>query len=56
LASVLIEEQLNQLPDGPGVYLLRDAAGTILYAGKAASLRHRVRSYFGAGQKLSPSC
>jgi len=54
LASVLIEEQLNRLPDGPGVYLLRDAAGTILYAGKAASLRHRVRSYFGAGQKLSP--
>jgi len=54
LASVLIEEQLNRLPDGPGVYLLRDAEGTILYVGKAASLHHRVRSYFGAGQKLSP--
>jgi len=54
LASVLIEEQLNRLPDSPGVYLLRDAEGTILYVGKAASLRHRVRSYFGAGQKLSP--
>lgn len=54
MASVLIEEQLNRLPDSPGVYLLRDAEGTILYVGKAASLRHRVRSYFGAGQKLSP--
>jgi len=54
LANILIEEQLNRLPDSPGVYLLRDAEGTILYVGKAASLRHRVRSYFSAGQKLSP--
>jgi len=54
LASVLVEEQLNRLPDNPGVYLLRDAEGTILYVGKAANLRHRVRSYFGTGQKLSP--
>ncbi|NQT05523.1 MAG: excinuclease ABC subunit UvrC [Dehalococcoidia bacterium] len=54
MTSVLIEEQLNGLPDSPGVYLFRDAEGTILYVGKAASLRHRVRSYFGAGQKLSP--
>jgi len=54
LANILIEEQLNRLPDSPGVYLLRDVEGTILYVGKAASLRHRVRSYFGAGQKLSP--
>jgi len=53
LTSNLIEEQLNRLPHSPGVYLLRDAEGTILYVGKAASLHHRVRSYFGAGQKLS---
>ncbi len=50
----VIAEQLNQLPLSPGVYLLREAEGTILYVGKAANLRHRVRSYFGAGQKLSP--
>lgn len=31
----------------PGVYLMKDEAGTILYVGKAANLRHRVRSYFG---------
>ena len=33
---------------------MKDAEGTIMYVGKAASLRHRVRSYFGAGQKLTP--
>jgi len=51
--SNLIAEQLKQLPNSPGVYLLKDAAGNILYVGKAANLHHRVRSYFGAGQKLS---
>jgi excinuclease ABC subunit C len=54
LTSNLIEEQLNRLPHSPGVYLFRDAEGDILYVGKAANLHHRVRSYFGAGQKLSP--
>ena len=50
----LITEQLNQLPHSPGVYLMKDAEGNIMYVGKAANLHHRVRSYFGAGQKLSP--
>jgi len=54
LTNNLIAEQLKQLPTSPGVYLLRDATGNILYVGKAANLHHRVRSYFGAGQKLSP--
>jgi len=53
LISNLITEQLKQLPTSPGVYLMRDAEGNILYVGKAANLRHRVGSYFGAGQKLS---
>jgi len=54
LTSVLVKEQLKQLPASPGVYLMRDTEGTILYVGKAANLRHRVKSYFGTGQKLSP--
>ena len=54
LTDNLVAEQLNRLPTSPGVYLMRDAEGNILYVGKAANLHHRVRSYFGAGQKLSP--
>ena len=52
--SNLIAEQLNQLPTNPGVYLLKDGEGNILYVGKAANLRHRVRSYFGTAQNQSP--
>ncbi len=48
-----ITEQLRQLPTRPGVYLMRDAEGNILYIGKAANLRHRVKSYFSAKEKLS---
>jgi excinuclease ABC subunit C len=39
-------EKAATLPESPGVYLFKDAAGTILYVGKATSLRDRVRSYF----------
>ena len=41
-----LREKVAQLPTQPGVYLFQDAAGTILYVGKANSLRSRVRSYF----------
>jgi excinuclease ABC subunit C len=41
-----LEEKVQQFPPSPGVYLMRDAAGEIIYVGKARSLRHRVRSYF----------
>jgi excinuclease ABC subunit C len=44
-----IEAQLKGLPAKPGVYLFRDAKGTVLYVGKAKSLRPRVRSYFRGG-------
>jgi excinuclease ABC subunit C len=40
------KEIADLLPDSPGVYLFKDAAGTVLYVGKAAALRSRVRSYF----------
>ena len=54
MTNSVIAEQLRQLPASPGVYLLKDAAGSILYVGKAANLRHRLKSYFGGGQKLTP--
>lgn len=37
---------LSHLPKGPGVYLMRDAAGTVIYVGKAKDLRARVGQYF----------
>jgi len=41
-----IERKLAITPPAPGVYLLKDRAGKVLYVGKAKSLRARVRSYF----------
>ena len=54
MTSQLISEQLKRLPGSPGVYLMKESGGTILYVGKAASLRNRVRSYFGSKQGLTP--
>jgi excinuclease ABC subunit C len=41
-----LQRKLDTLPDGPGVYLWKDANGEILYVGKAKRLKSRVRSYF----------
>jgi excinuclease ABC subunit C len=43
-----LEEKILHFPTSPGVYLMHDAAGEIIYIGKARSLRQRVRSYFNA--------
>lgn len=40
------EEELKKLPAKPGVYIMHDRDDTIIYVGKAISLRNRVRSYF----------
>src|SRR5215475_5491262 len=52
--STQLQSKLHHLPDQPGVYLFKDAAGAILYIGKAASLADRVRSYFLKGADQSP--
>ncbi|MDX6306661.1 MAG: excinuclease subunit [Blastocatellia bacterium] len=45
-----LDEKLKEIPRSPGVYLYKDAAGKIIYIGKAKNLRNRVRSYFQAGR------
>jgi excinuclease ABC subunit C len=47
--SEKLRRVLEDLPDKPGCYLMRDRRGRIIYVGKAASLRKRVQSYFRAG-------
>ncbi len=50
----LIARKLQALPDKPGVYLWKNAAGEVLYVGKAKSLRSRVPSYFGPDAEATP--
>jgi excinuclease ABC subunit C len=48
-----LKEKVRHLPDTPGVYLMKDRLGRIIYVGKARSLKKRVASYFQAGRALS---
>ncbi len=41
-----LKEKIKKFPDSPGVYLMKDKAGNIIYIGKATSLKKRVSSYF----------
>jgi excinuclease ABC subunit C len=49
-----VNERLSSLPTKPGVYLMKDAYGQVLYVGKAINLRNRVRSYFHAANGQAP--
>lgn len=52
--SEQLQHRLDTLPTDPGVYLMKNGEGHILYVGKAVNLRNRVRSYFQSGKNLSP--
>lgn len=49
-----LSEKLSTLPDRPGVYLMKDEQGKIIYVGKAINLKNRVRSYFQSSRNHSP--
>ncbi len=49
----LVASKVPNLPDSPGVYLLKDREGQVIYVGKAKRLRSRVRSYFGSDHEQS---
>lgn len=48
-----IEEKLKTLPDNPGVYLMKNSNGKIIYVGKAVILKNRVRQYFRKTEKMA---
>lgn len=52
--EVVLQEKLESLPNGPGVYQHKDAEGKVLYVGKAKNLRTRVRQYFQKSRTVEP--
>ncbi len=46
-----LKQKANRLPLTPGVYIMKDKSGVIIYIGKAKSLKNRVTQYFGAGNQ-----
>ena len=52
--SEALREQIANLPEHPGVYLMKDAAGEVIYVGKAINLKNRVRSYFQGFSRHNP--
>lgn len=49
-----VAQKLENLPDKPGCYQMLNAAGKVIYVGKALVLRNRVRSYFHVSAQHSP--
>ncbi|MCI0786002.1 MAG: excinuclease ABC subunit C, partial [Chloroflexi bacterium] len=48
----LFERRLRIAPDKPGVYIMKDVRGNVLYVGKASVLSNRLRTYFGSPSSL----
>ena len=53
MSESVIREKLKMLPDSPGVYIMMDADGVVIYVGKARVLKNRVRQYFHSSPKPS---
>lgn len=49
-----LEDKLKNLPEKPGIYIMRDEDDTIIYVGKAINLKNRVRQYFQSSRGHSP--
>ena len=49
-----IEEELKNIPEQPGVYIMHNSDGTVIYVGKAKVLKNRVRQYFQSSKNHSP--
>lgn len=49
-----LKQKANKLPNSPGVYIMKNAHGDIIYIGKAKGLKNRVTQYFGSGTNHSP--
>src|SRR5688500_8406683 len=52
--AMTLAEKVDQVPERPGVYLYKDAKAQVIYVGKAASLKGRVRSYFQESRARDP--
>ena len=48
------DARLDTVPLSPGVYLMKDSSGCVIYVGKAKKLRNRLKSYFGGGVISNP--
>lgn len=49
-----IQDELKKLPDKPGVYIMKNERGQVIYVGKAISLKKRVRQYFQSSKNKAP--